>query len=214
MVRYIKRSRRRNRGQLIRSLKHVGTVTDSTQPRFVNLHSISRNTWYGAKSVQGHSPVSWLRQVIVDEYDLRMEPFTGPGPAPKFNGQRSLGTVILTWSEPKWTKAMRTRFHVTDHPNAPDMTIGTTLEEKVRKRRHTADPWESRWYAQNQASYAGSPISPVPIQPQSGGSPLFDRLQITTSDISALQRLIFISGIVLALSCGVYAYSPRNRLSS
>src|ERR1700722_17998527 len=131
----------------------VGRIIDSMQARFVKLHSESRNAWYGAKSVQDEVPYSWLTKEIVDLYDLRMELFSDPVGAPFFHGRRSLGTVTLVWSEQKWTKAMRTKFYVTDYHDAADMTIGTTLKKKVRERRRMADSLGSGGPAQSQAPH-------------------------------------------------------------
>src|SRR2546422_520814 len=85
----------------------VDRIIDFMQARFVKLHSEFRNTWYGAKSVQGEVPDSWITKEIVDWYDLRMEPFSDPLEAPFFHNRHSLGTVTLVWSEQKWTKAIK-----------------------------------------------------------------------------------------------------------
>jgi hypothetical protein len=189
----------------------VGRIIDSMQARFVKLHSESRNAWYGAKSVQDEVPYSWLTKEIVDLYDLRMELFSDPVGAPFFHGRRSLGTVTLVWSEQKWTKAMRTKFYVTDYHDAADMTIGTTLKKKVRERRRMADSLGSGGPAQSQAPCAYIPTETVSTQPHIRKSAHINNLQSTDRDTSALQRLIAISSIVLTLSYCAYAYVPRHR---
>jgi hypothetical protein len=191
----------------------VDRTIDFMQARFVKVHSETRNMWYGAKSVQGKVPDSWLTKEIVDQYDLRMEQFSDQMGAPFFHGRRSLGTVTLVWSEQKWTKAMRTKFYVTDYHDAADMTIGTTLKKKVRKRRQLADSLESGEPAQSQAPFAYIPTETVSTQPHIRKSAHINNLQSTDHDTSALQRLIAISGIVLVLSCCAYAYLPRHRHS-